>query len=219
MIAIGLTLLSIPFLLPIISWVMSYRLRGRVVDVEQSLGELRGQIATLREQVTLLRKQLETRATADVPKATAPAPPAAAPVPPPVPKPAAPPAVPAAAAPPPVRPSAPVVPPRPAAAPVVPPVPPVPPRRPAPAPPSEPPPPAWSIDWERFVGVRLFSAIAGIALVVAAVFFLRYSLDNGWLQPAARAAIGVLTALGLLIGCEMKAARKYPMTANALDAA
>jgi hypothetical protein len=213
MIAIGLTLLSIPFLLPIISWVIAYRLRGRVVDVEQSLGELRGQIATLREQVTLLRKQLETRPAADAPKAAAPpvvapAPPAAAPVPPPVPKPAAPPAVPGAAPPP-----------RPAAAPVVPPTPPVPPRRPAPAPPSEPPPPAWSIDWERFVGVRLFSAIAGIALVVAAVFFLRYSLDAGWLQPPVRVVMGILAGVGLLVACELKAARKYPATANALDAA
>ena len=222
MIAIGLTLLSIPFLLPIISWVITYRLRGRVADVEQSLGDVRDQIATLREQVAVLRRQLETRPVADVPKAAAPAPapPAAAPVPPPVPKPAAPPAVPAAAPPPPVRPSpSPVAPPRPAAAPVVPPTPPLPPRRPAPAPPSEPPPPAWSIDWERFVGVRLFSAIAGIALVVAAVFFLRYSLDAGWLQPPVRVVMGILAGIGLLVACELKAARKYPATANALDAA
>ncbi|HET9272498.1 MAG TPA: DUF2339 domain-containing protein [Vicinamibacterales bacterium] len=227
MIAIGLTLLSIPFLLPIVSWVISYRLRGRVGDIEQSLGEVRDQIATLREQVALLRKQLDTRPAVDAaPKAPAPVPvsapavaPPPAPVPPPVPKPAAPPAVPAAAPPAPVRPSAPVVPPRPAAAPVVPPTPPVPPRRPAPAPPNEPPPPAWSIDWERFVGVRLFSAIAGIALVVAAVFFLRYSLDAGWLQPPVRVVMGILAGIGLLVGCELKAARKYPATANALDAA
>ena len=65
----------------------------------------------------------------------------------------------------------------------------------------------------------MFSAIAGVALVVAAVFFLRYSLDNGWLQPPVRVAIGIITALALLIGCELKAARNYPVTANALDAA
>ena len=99
-----------------------------------------------------------------------------------------------------------------------PPLPPPPPRQ--PAPPSEPPPQTvWSFDWEQFVGVRLFSAIAGIALVVAAVFFLRYSLDNGWLQPPVRVVIGILAGIGLLVVCELKAARKYPATANALDAA
>jgi hypothetical protein len=77
----------------------------------------------------------------------------------------------------------------------------------------------WSFDWEQFVGVRLFSAIAGIALVVAAIFFLRYSLDNGWLQPPVRVVIGILAGIGLLVVCELKAARKYPATANALDAA
>jgi hypothetical protein len=69
------------------------------------------------------------------------------------------------------------------------------------------------------VGVRLFSAVAGIALVFAAVFFLRYSIERGWLQPPIRVAIGVLAGLLLLVVCERKAARRYPVTANALDAA
>jgi hypothetical protein len=69
------------------------------------------------------------------------------------------------------------------------------------------------------VGVRLFSAVAGIALVIAAIFFLRYSVERGWLQPPVRVAIGVLTGLALLVVCERKAARRYPVTANALDAA
>lgn len=67
--------------------------------------------------------------------------------------------------------------------------------------------------------MKLFSAIAGIALVLAAVFFLRYSIEHGWLQPPVRVAIGVITAIALLVVCERKAARKYPTTANALDAA
>jgi len=69
------------------------------------------------------------------------------------------------------------------------------------------------------VGVKLFSAIAGVALVLAAIFFLRYSMEHGWLQPTVRVIIGVTVGIGLLIGCELKAARKYPATANALDAA
>ena len=82
---------------------------------------------------------------------------------------------------------------------------------------SEPPAPAF--DWEGLVGVKLFSAIAGIALVLAAVFFLRYSMESGWLQPPVRVTIGVVVAVGLLVVCELKAARRYPVTANALDAA
>lgn len=77
----------------------------------------------------------------------------------------------------------------------------------------------WSFDWERLVGVKLFSAIAGIALVFAAIFFLRYSIDNGWLQPPVRVVIGVLVAISLLLVCDRKAARQYPLLANAMDAA
>jgi hypothetical protein len=89
-----------------------------------------------------------------------------------------------------------------------------PPRRPAAA---TPPPP--SFDLENVIGVKLFSAIAGVALVVAAVLFLRYSVDHGWLQPPVRVVIGIVVALSLLLICELKAARAYPATANALDAA
>jgi hypothetical protein len=76
-----------------------------------------------------------------------------------------------------------------------------------------------SIDWENLVGVKLFSWIAGIALVFAAIFFLRYSIEHGWLSAAIRMAIGLVTGTGLLLVCELRAARRYPVTANALDAA
>ena len=102
-----------------------------------------------------------------------------------------------------------------------PPAPPRPPRRvpPPPPPPVPEPSPSFAIDWEQFVGVKLFSAIAGIALVLAAIFFLRYSIEQGWLGPPIRVAIGVIVATTLLVVCELKAARKYEVTANALDAA
>jgi len=99
----------------------------------------------------------------------------------------------------------------------------LPPPRPTrpPLPPPPPPPPqieAPSFDWENLVGVKLFSGIAGIALVFAAVFFLRYSMQEGWLQPPVRVLIGIAVAIALLVVCELKAARQYPFTANALDA-
>ena len=92
-----------------------------------------------------------------------------------------------------------------------------PPRTPPPPVPPEPPKPAF--DWEGLVGVKLFSGIAGIALVFAAVYFLKYSVEHGWLQPPVRVVIGITVALALLVVCELKAARRYPATANALDAA
>ena len=96
----------------------------------------------------------------------------------------------------------------------------VPPRATLPPPPPPPPQPeAPSFDWESLVGVKLFSAIAGIALVFAAVLFLSYSIQQGWLQPPVRVLIGIAVAVGLLVVCEMKAARNYPSTANALDGA
>lgn len=74
-------------------------------------------------------------------------------------------------------------------------------------------------DWEALVGVRLFSWIAGVALVLAALFFLRYSVEQGWLGPAVRMAMGIATGIALLVVCELKAARRYAVTANAMDAA
>ena len=235
-----LALLAIPFVLPIVSWTMAGRTRRRVDDLEARLEYQDERIAQLTNQLAQLKKQ-------GVAPQPAPAEPVAAPPPvakaPPVVAPPAAPVRPPVTVTPPVMemppPSSVVI--RPAASQSAassqaakvdsprppqlasPPVPPPPPRRPAPAfePPEPPPPPApsWAFDWEQLVGVKLFSAIAGIALVFAAVFFLRYSMDQGWLQPPVRVVIGIIVAIALLAVCELKAARKYPITANAMDAA
>ncbi len=125
-----------------------------------------------------------------------------------------PPAAPAQA---PVPASAPVPSPVPAAAPVqaraqAPGPVPAPVRNPAPA-------PAPGFDWEGLVGVRLFSFVAGVALLVAAIAFLRYSIEHGWLSPPVRMAIGIGVGLGLLVGCETRWARAYRVTSEALGAA
>jgi len=101
-------------------------------------------------------------------------------------------------------------------APIRPPLPPAPPL--SPPKPSQPPGTRPGFDWERLIGVKLFSWISGIALTIAAIFFLRYSIEAGWLQPQVRMAIGILVGIALLLICELKAARNYPITANALDA-
>jgi hypothetical protein len=96
----------------------------------------------------------------------------------------------------------------------VPPPPPPPPSAPSPAPRLP-----WSFDWENLVGIKLFSWIAGIALVLAAVFFLKHSVEHGWLSPTIRATLGLISGAGLLVICELRVARNYKITANALHGA
>ena len=114
----------------------------------------------------------------------------------------------------------------PAPPPAVPPSPPpsqhVPPIAAPPAPSFPPPlpnPPATPFDWEGMVGVKLFSWLAGICLVVGALYFLNYSIQRGWLEAPIRMGIGLGAGLLLLGLCELKGARRYAVTANALDGA
>jgi uncharacterized membrane protein len=210
-------------------------LRKRVTRLEDDLARQQQELQTLTERLRRLRRETEKEAQPADTAATPHEPAVARPVVavPPITPPAPPPVV---ATERPIEPPremprpSPAAPVRPPAAPPIPaaqtntetpppPLPPRPPRREPPLPPGPPPAPAFAIDWEAFVGVKLFSAIAGIALVLAAIFFLRYSIEQGWLGPPIRVAIGVIVATALLVVCELKAARKYAVTANALDAA
>jgi hypothetical protein len=90
---------------------------------------------------------------------------------------------------------------------------------PPPPPPPRPAKPAFAFDWENLIGIKLFSWIAGVALVLAAVFFLKYSVEHGFLSPTVRATLGILTGTALLVICEMRVARGYAFTANAMHGA
>jgi uncharacterized membrane protein len=94
-----------------------------------------------------------------------------------------------------------------------------PPPPPTPHPPRPTPTPRKPFDWESLIGVKLFSWIAGIALVLAALFFLSYSVEHGWLNPTVRASLGLATGIILLLVCELRVARNYSFTANAMDGA
>src|SRR5436190_9006470 len=235
LILVALIVGLLPFVLPIVSLVRQRRLRQRLAALEDALDDQKETIDDLRRRLTQLKSDAVTAVPPIAPPAMPPIAPSAVPplpaqppVPPAPPRPIPRPAVtPPPAAPP--TPAAPPLPRAPANARVPPPTPPgVPPRDVAPP---MPPPDAWrdltsgpsamlkAFDWEQLVGVKLFSAVAGIALVLAAVFFLRYSLDRGWLQPAVRVAIGIVVATTLLVVCELRAAHRYRVTANALDAA
>jgi len=117
------------------------------------------------------------------PQAPAATPPAAALPPEP-----APPPVPAAAPPPPKAPPEAV------------PKPPPPPRLPVP-----PQPPVLDTEggWERKLGIYIPVWIGGLALVLGGIFLVKYSIEHGWLGPAARVALLTLFGAALLVTGEL----------------
>ena len=77
-----------------------------------------------------------------------------------------------------------------------------PPTTPQPTPPksTEPPrPPEPPTDWEKFIGENLISKI-GIAILVLAIgFFVKYAIDNNWIGPSGRVAVGLLCGAILIV--------------------
>lgn len=108
------------------------------------------------------------------------------------------------------------------AAPVIAPAPPVPIRPDAPPPaasPLGPAPPSARPDWERWVGVRGAAALGACVLVVAGLYFFKYSLEQGLISPTLRVILGTLVGLGALAASELKLRRDYTVLANWLAGA
>ena len=57
-----------------------------------------------------------------------------------------------------------------------------------------------AINWEQFMGVKLFAWIGGLALFLGVAFFVKYSFENNLVSPELRVALGFLAGLGLLVG-------------------
>ena len=74
------------------------------------------------------------------------------------------------------------------------------------------------IQWEQFMGVRLFAWLGGFALFLAAAFFVKYSFDHGLIPPSMRVAIGFVAGIGLLIGGIRMSQKEYKITADTLCA-
>ncbi len=87
--------------------------------------------------------------------------------------------------------------------------PPKPPVIPAAPPPRPEPPRAPAINWEQFMGVKLFAWIGGLALFLGVAFFVKYSFENNLITPEMRVAIGYVTGAGLLIGGLVMTRRRY----------
>ena len=93
--------------------------------------------------------------------------------------------------------------------------PPPPPSPPAAPPPIEPP----GVNWEQWLGIRGAAVLGGIVMALAAILFLKYSIEQGLIPPIVRVAIGFLTGVGCLFAAEKMRERDYGVTANALSGA
>ncbi|HUP21466.1 MAG TPA: DUF2339 domain-containing protein [Thermoanaerobaculia bacterium] len=90
------------------------------------------------------------------------------------------------------------------------------PRAPA-LPPPRPPKPR--IEWERWVGVRGAALLGAIALALAGILFLRYSIETGLISPPLRVALGVLAGIAAIVSSEVLRRRGYGVTADGLAGA
>jgi uncharacterized membrane protein len=83
-----------------------------------------------------------------------------------------------------------------------------------------PPPPAESpvIDWEQFMGAKLFAWLGGLALFLGVAFFVKYSFEHDLIPPQVRVALGFLVGAGLIVGGLKVSLEKYRITAQTLVA-
>jgi uncharacterized membrane protein len=67
-----------------------------------------------------------------------------------------------------------------------------------------------AVNWEQFMGVKLFAWIGGLALFIGVAFFVKYSFDNNLVPPELRVALGFMAGLGLLVGGVVLSRKDYP---------
>lgn len=54
-------------------------------------------------------------------------------------------------------------------------------------------------EWEALIGGKWLNRIGAVALILGVGFFLKYAIDQNWISPAFRVAIGFVVGAGLLI--------------------
>ena len=74
------------------------------------------------------------------------------------------------------------------------------------------------IDWEQFMGAKLFAWIGGLALFLGVAFFVKYSFEHNLIPPELRVAIGFLVGLSLLVGGVLLKREENAVTAQTLCA-
>jgi len=86
-----------------------------------------------------------------------------------------------------------------------------PPTAPAPAKPAAPPLPR--VGLEEKLGTRLWVWLAGVSLLLAGLFFVKYSAEHGWISERVRVVLGALFGLGMIAGGSWMRARSARIAA------
>jgi len=74
------------------------------------------------------------------------------------------------------------------------------------------------IDWENFLGAKLFAWVGGLSLFIGFLFLLKYSFDRNLISPAVRVALGFICGSGLVAGGMHLKRKTYEVTAQTLCA-
>ena len=74
------------------------------------------------------------------------------------------------------------------------------------------------IDWEQFMGAKLFAWIGGLALFLGVAFFVKYSFEHNLIPPELRVAIGFVVGAGLVVGGLLLKRQENAVTAQTLCA-
>src|SRR4029077_20076989 len=80
------------------------------------------------------------------------------------------------------------------------------------------PPHARTIDWEQFMGAKVFAWIGGFALFLGIAFFVKYSFEHNLIPPELRIAIGFVVGAGLVVGGLLLKRKENAVTAQTLCA-
>lgn len=79
--------------------------------------------------------------------------------------------------------------------------------------------PAPSINLEQFMGAKLFAWVGGLALFLGIIFFVKLSIERGWISPELRTAIGFVIGAGLVgAGVVIQRRKPYATLAHTLCA-
>ncbi len=79
-------------------------------------------------------------------------------------------------------------------------------------------PPSRKIDWEQFMGAKMFAWMGGFALFLGVAFFVKYSFGHNLIPPELRVAIGFLVGLLLVGGGVLLKRKENVITAQTLCA-
>ncbi len=79
-------------------------------------------------------------------------------------------------------------------------------------------PPKAPIQWEAFMGGKLFAWIGGLALFLGLAFFVRYSFEQNLIPPVARVILGSIAGAALLVGGWFVKRKTYEVTSQTLCA-